>query len=179
MAVPEIPAGEWTVDPTHSRIGFVARHMMVTKVRGTFKEYTAKVTVGENPLDSTVEVEVQMDSIDTGNADRDGHLRTNDFFDIAEYPTMKLVSKRFEVDGDDITMYADLTIKGVTKEVAFDLEFEGVGTDPWGGTRAGFSAEATVNRRDWGIEWNAPLEAGGVLVGDKVQIELDIQLVKA
>lgn len=179
MSQPEIPAGTWTVDPTHSRIGFVARHMMVTKVRGSFSEYSAEVEIGDDPLDSSLSAVVQMASIDTGNADRDNHLRTNDFFDIAGHPTMTLVATGFEQDGDDHRMHADLTIKGVTKPVTFDLELDGVGQDPWGGTRAGLSASTTINRRDWGIEWNAPLEAGGVLVGDKVQVELDIQLVKS
>jgi polyisoprenoid-binding protein YceI len=178
MALPEIPAGKWKVDPVHSRIGFVARHLMVTKVRGTFKDYTADVIVGDNPLDSQVSVLVQMDSIDTGNSDRDGHLRTNDFFDVPQHPTMTFESTKFEADGDDYTMTGELTIRGVTKSVTFDIEFEGVTGDMWGGTRAGISAEATVNRKDWGIEWNAVLETGGVAVADKVQLELDIQMVK-
>jgi len=177
-SLPELPAGKWTVDPTHSRVGFVARHLMVSKVRGEFREYTADVEIGENPLQSSVRVEVQMDSIDTGNADRDGHLRTNDFFDVPEHPTMTLVSTSFEQHGNDVVMHTDLTIRGKTLPVKFDVEFEGVAVDPWGGTRAGFSGSATINRKDWGIEWNAPLEAGGVLVGDKVDIDLDIQLVK-
>ena len=178
MTLPQLPQGTWTVDAAHSRIGFVARHMMVTKVRGTFHDFDAEVKVGGDLLDSTVRVEVRMDSIDTGNADRDGHLRTNDFFDIQQYPTMSFQSTGFAAEGGTYLMHGDLTIKGVTKPVTFELEFDGLGTDPWGGTRAGFSAATTVNRRDWGIEWNAPLEAGGVLVGDKVAIELDIQLVQ-
>lgn len=175
----DLPAGTWTIDPTHTRIGFVARHMMVTKVRGSFGTYTADVSIGANPLESSVRAEVEMASIDTGNADRDGHLRTNDFFDVATHPTMTLVSTSFEVSGDAYVMHADLTIKGVTRPVEFALEFDGVGQDPWGGTRAGFTASTTINRKDWGIEWNAPLETGGVLVGEKVQIELDVQLVRA
>ena len=176
---PAIPAGTWTVDPTHTRIGFVARHMMVTKVRGAFHEFTADVEIGEDPLASRVEAEVQMASIDTGSADRDGHLRTNDFFDVEQHPTMRLVSTGFDAAGDHYVMHAELTIKGVTRPVDFELEFDGVGQDPWGNTRAGFTATTTVNRKDWGIEWNAPLETGGVLVGDKVQIEIDAQLVKS
>lgn len=176
---PAIPAGTWTVDPTHTRIGFVARHMMVTKVRGAFHEFTADVEIGEDPLASRVEAEVQMASIDTGSADRDGHLRTNDFFDVEQHPTMRLVSTGFDAAGGHYVMHADLTIKGVTRPVDFELEFDGVGQDPWGNTRAGFTATTTVNRKDWGIEWNAPLETGGVLVGDKVQIEIDAQLVKS
>jgi polyisoprenoid-binding protein YceI len=179
MPLPEIPAGTWTVDPVHSRIGFVARHMMVTKVRGTFTDYTAEAVVGDNPLEAKVSAVVQMASIDTGNKDRDGHLRTNDFFDVAQFPTMSLTSTGFTEEDGEYKMHADLTIKGVTNPVTFDVEFEGVTGDPWGGTRAGASAEATINRKDWGIEWNAPLETGGVMVGDKVQIELDLQLVKS
>ena len=168
-----LPTGTWTIDPTHTRIGFVARHMMVTKVRGSFGEFSAEVEVAENPFESKLSAEVQMASIDTGNADRDGHLRTNDFFDIEQHPTMRLVATGFEGSGDSYVMHADLTIKGVTKPVDF------VGQDPWGGTRAGFAATTTINRKDWGIEWNAPLETGGVLVGEKVQIDLDVQLVKS
>jgi polyisoprenoid-binding protein YceI len=152
--------------------------MMVTKVRGSFDDYDADVQIGANPLDSTLTAEVRMASIDTGNADRDGHLRTNDFFDVEQYPTMALRSTGFEVDGDEITMQADLTIKGVTRQVAFTLEFDGVGQDPWGATRAGFSASATIKRSDFGVEFNAALETGGVLVGEKIQIELDVQLVQ-
>lgn len=179
MSTPSIPAGIWNVDPTHSRVGFVARHMMVTKVRGQFSDYTVDVVIGDDPLDSKVSVAVQMVSVDTGNADRDGHLRTNDFFDIDSHPTMTFESTRFIADGDDYKMIGDLTVKGVTREVEFDVEFEGLGTDPWGGTRAGFEAKAVIDRTDFGVEFNAPLETGGVLLGDKVTIELDVQLVKA
>jgi polyisoprenoid-binding protein YceI len=179
MNTPEIPAGTWNVDPTHSRVGFVARHMMVTKVRGQFSDYTADVAIGENPLDSKVSVAVQMASVDTGNSDRDGHLRTNDFFDVDTYPTMAFESTSIVSDGDDYKLIGDLTVKGVTKSVEFDLEFEGLGADPWGGTRAGFEAKTVIDRTDFGVEFNAALETGGVLLGDKVTIELDIQLVKA
>ena len=174
-----IPAGAWTVDRVHTRIGFVARHLMVTKVRGSFSDFSAEVEIAENPLESSLTAEVQMASIDTANADRDGHLRTNDFFDIERYPTMSLRATRFEGSGDRFTMAADLTIKGVTRTVDFDLEFDGVSQDPWGGTRAGFSASAVIDRTDFGIEFNATLETGGVLVGEKVQIELDVQLVRS
>jgi polyisoprenoid-binding protein YceI len=179
LTIPQIAAGTWTVDPTHSRIGFVARHMMVTQVRGSFADYTAEVTIGENPIDSHVEVTVQMASVDTGSADRDGHLRTNDFFNVDEHPTMAFESTAVRAKGDGYLLTGDLTIKGITRPVDFELEFEGVGQDPWGGTRAGFTATATINRKDWGVEFNAPLETGGVLVSDKVTIELDIQLVKS
>jgi polyisoprenoid-binding protein YceI len=174
-----LPAGSWTVDPTHSRIGFVARHMMVTKVRGSFSDFSATVEIGEDPLASSLAAVVQMASIDTGNADRDAHLRTNDFFAIDQHPTMSLVATGFAGAGSAYVMTADLTIKGVTLPVEFDLEFDGVGQDPWGGTRAGFSATATIDRKEFGLEYNAVLETGGVLIGDKVRIELDVQLVKA
>ncbi len=176
---PQLPAGTWNVDPTHSRIGFVARHMMVTKVKGQFKDYTATVEVAENPLASRVEFEVQMASVDTGNDDRDGHLRTNDFFNVDEFPTMTFRSTSILADGDDITLTGDLTIKGITKSVEFEVEFEGLGADPWGGTRAGFEAKAVIDRTDFGVEFNAALETGGVLLADKVTIEVDLQLVKA
>ena len=174
-----LPAGTWSLDPTHTHIGFTVRHMMVAKVRGSFSDYSAEITVGENPLESNLSAVVQMASIDTGNGDRDGHLRANDFFSIDEFPTMTLQSTSIEVKGDDYVLHADLTIKGVTKSVPFDLEFAGTGQDPWGNTKAGFSASATINRKDFGIEWNAPLETGGVLIGEQVKIEIDAELVKA
>jgi polyisoprenoid-binding protein YceI len=171
--------GSWSVDPTHTTIAFVARHMMLSKVRGTFGEFTADVTIGDDPLQSSVTAEVQMASIDTGNPDRDGHLRTNDFFAIDEFPTMTLRSTGVEPDGDDYVLHTELTVRGVTRPVDFALEFGGIGQDPWGNTRAGFEASATINRKDFGIEWNTALETGGVLVGDKVQIELDVQIVQS
>jgi polyisoprenoid-binding protein YceI len=171
--------GAWSVDPTHTTMAFVARHMMLSKVRGTFGEFTADVNIGDDPLQSSVTAEVQMASIDTGNPDRDGHLRTNDFFAIDEFPTMTLRSTGVEPDGDDYVLHTELTVRGVTRPVDFALEFGGIGQDPWGNTRAGFEASATINRKDFGIEWNTALETGGVLVGDKVQIELDVQIVKS
>jgi polyisoprenoid-binding protein YceI len=171
--------GSWSVDPTHTTIAFVARHMMLSKVRGTFGEFTADVTIGDDPLQSSVTAEVQMASIDTGNPDRDGHLRTNDFFAIDEFPTMTLRSTGVEPDGDDYVLHTELTVRGVTRPVDSALEFGGIGQDPWGNTRAGFEASATINRKDFGIEWNTALETGGVLVGDKVQIELDVQIVQS
>lgn len=174
-----IEAGTWNVDPSHTRIGFLARHMMVAKVRGSFSEYTADVTIAENPLESSLTAEVQMASIDTGSEDRDNHLRTNDFFDIEQFPTMTLRSTGIDQNGDEYKLHADLTIKGVTRPVTFDLEFDGVGQDPWGGTRAGLSASATIDRTDFDVSFNAPLETGGVLVSEKVKIEIDVELVKA
>jgi polyisoprenoid-binding protein YceI len=175
----QLTPGAWTVDVAHTKVGFTVRHMMVSKVRGTFEEFTAEIVIGENPLESTLNATVQMASIDTGNADRDGHLRTNDFFAIEQFPTMELRSTGFAAKGDDFVMHADLTIKGVTKPVTFDLEFGGVGQNPWGQTVAGFTATASIDRKDFGVEYNAALETGGVLIGDKVQIELDVEINKA
>jgi polyisoprenoid-binding protein YceI len=178
MSLDQLTPGTWTVDKPHSTIGFVARHMMVSKVRGRFTDFTASIEIADEPLESSVVADVEMASIVTGDDTRDNHLRTNDFFDVENHPTMTLRSTGFERDGDEYVMHTDLTIKGITKSVDFDLEFAGVGKDPWGGTRAGFTATTTINRKDFGVEWNAPLEAGGVLVGDKVTVELDVQLVQ-
>lgn len=178
MANP-IPSGTWTIDPVHSRLGFSVRHMMIAKVRGSFTDFSGEVTIADDPLQSTVAVDVQLGSIDTANDDRDNHLRTNDFFDVANHPTMTFRSTRVEADGDDYIVHGDLTIRGVTNPVALEVEFDGTSKDPWGGTRAGFSAETEVNRKDWGMEWNTPLEAGGVMLGDKVKLEIDVQLVKS
>lgn len=178
MANP-IPSGKWTIDPSHTHVGFTVRHMMIAKVRGSFSDVSGEVEIADDPLQSKVSVDVQLESIDTGDADRDNHLRTNDFFDIANHPTMTFRSTRVEADGDDYIVHGDLTIRGVTNPVALEVEFDGTSKDPWGGTRAGFSAETEINRKDWGMEWNTPLEAGGVMLGDKVKIEIDVQLVKS
>lgn len=175
----QLTPGTWNVDPSHSTVGFTARHLMITKVHGTFKTFSGSITVGSDPLKSTVEATVDMASVHTGDDNRDGHLRTGDFFEVETYPTMSLRSTGISGAGGDYTMTADLTIKGVTKPVTFDLEFEGVSKDPWGNTKAGFSASTEINRKDWGIEWNAVLDTGGVALGEKVKINLDIQAVKA
>jgi polyisoprenoid-binding protein YceI len=172
---PSIPAGTWQVDTSHSAVTFTARHMMVAKVRGRFKDFSADIVIAEDPLQSTVNATVQMASIDTGDSSRDDHLQTNDFFDIENHPTMTFRSTSLEGSGDEYKLHGDLTIRGVTKPVTFDLEFGGAGKDPWGNTKAGFTATGTINRKDFGVEWNAPLETGGVLVGDKVTIEIDIE----
>ena len=180
QTLPQLAAGTWNLDASHSVVGFTVRHLMVSKVRGKFTDFTARVVVAGDPLQSVVEAEVQMASIDTGDENRDNHLRTNDFFDVEHFPTMTLRSTGFEPKGgDDFVMHTELTIRGVTRPVDFDLELGGVGPDPWGGTRAGFTASATINRKDFGVEWNAPLETGGVVVSDKVNIELDVELVQA
>jgi polyisoprenoid-binding protein YceI len=174
-----LTAGVWNVDASHSTIGFSARHLMVSKVRGHFATFTGTLTIADDPLASGVEATVEIASITTGDDSRDGHLKSADFFDAENFPTMTLVSKGIEQDGSDYVLHTDLTIKGVTKPVDFELEFDGVAGDPWGGTRAGFSAQAEINRKDWGLEWNVALETGGVLVGEKVKIQLDVEAVKA
>lgn len=175
----DLTPGTWTVDPSHSTIGFVARHLMVSKVRGHFATFSGTVTIAGDPYDSKVEATVDIASVTTGDDTRDGHLKSADFFDLEKYPNMTLVSTGIEKDGSGYVLHSDLTINGITKPVDFELEFNGVGADPWGGTRAGFSAEADVNRKDWGLEWNVALEAGGVLVGDKVKIQLEIEAIKS
>jgi polyisoprenoid-binding protein YceI len=170
--------GTWTVDPSHSHIGFVVRHLMVAKVRGTFNEFTGTITVPENPLEASLVAEVQMASIDTKDAGRDGHLKTGDFFEVETYPTMTLRSTSIEANGGDLVLHGDLTIKGITHPVAFDLEFDGVAQDPYGNTKAGFSATGEINRKDFGIEWNMVLETGGIALGEKVKIEIEIEAVK-
>jgi polyisoprenoid-binding protein YceI len=171
----ELTPGTWTVDASHSEIGFVARHLMVTKVRGQFKAFEGEVKVGQPIEGSSVSATVQIDSIDTGSADRDAHLRSADFFDVANHATMTFNSTEVTAD----SLKGDLTIKGITRPVEFALEYNGIATDPWGNAKAGFEAETEINRKDWGLEWNVALEGGGVLVSEKIKLKLDIQLVKS
>ncbi|MBK5222207.1 MAG: YceI family protein [Acidimicrobiia bacterium] len=184
MSTSTIPAtlsGDYTLDPSHSRIGFTARHAMVTKVRGSFKEVEGSgVLDAENPANSTAQLTIQAASIDSGNADRDGHLRSNDFFDMETYPTITFTSTAVEPVGDDnFRVTGDLTIKDVTKPVDVELEFTGTAVDPFGNTRIGFEGTTTINRKDWGVNWNAALEAGGVLVSEKVTLEFDLSAIKS
>lgn len=171
--------GTWNVDPAHSALNFSVKHLMVSKVRGKFSAFSGTATIDADPLKSSVQATAEVSSLDTGDEGRDAHVKSGDFFDIDNHPTIEFTSTKIERDGSDFALFANLTIKGTTKNVKFDLEFDGVATDPWGNTKAGFSAEAEINRKDFGIEWNAALETGGVLVGEKVKIQLDIQLVKS
>jgi len=171
--------GTWTIDASHSTVGFVARHLMITKVRGRFTDVSGSVAVAPTATDSVVTATINLASVDTGDEKRDGHLRSADFFDVEQFPTMTFASTGVKEEGGAYTLFGDLTIKGVTRQVELDLEFDGVNGDPWGGTRASFSAEGDINRKDWGLEWNVALESGGVLVSEKVKLTLDIQLVKA
>ena len=172
--------GTYTLDAAHSRLGFVARHAMVTKVRGAFNEFEGTAVIdGENPSKSTASVTIKVDSVDTRNAQRDGHLRTNDFLDIETYPEIRFVSTSIEHEGgNDFQVTGDLTIKGVTKQIALPLGFQGAAKDPFGNDRVGFEGSVAINRKDWGITWNAALEAGGVLVSEKVTLEFEISAIK-
>jgi polyisoprenoid-binding protein YceI len=172
-------AGDYTLDHTHTRIGFVARHAMVTKVRGAFNEFEGTAHIDEDLSKSWAKVAVNVDSIDTRNADRDGHLRTNDFLDIENHPqiTFESTSVR-QLDDVTVQVSGDLTIKGVSKPVTIDFEYQGQATDPFGNQRVGFEGAVTINRKDWGITWNAALETGGVLVSDKVTLEFEVSAVK-
>ncbi|MFP5317073.1 MAG: YceI family protein [Acidimicrobiia bacterium] len=172
--------GTYALDPAHSRLGFVARHAMVTKVRGSFKEVDGKGYFdAADPSQSWLEVTIQAASIDTGNETRDGHLRTNDFFDPENHPEIRFRSTLVEqLDEATYRVTGDLSIKGTTKPITVDLELTGPAVDPWGNTRIGLEGSVTVNRRDWGINWNAALDAGGVLVSEKVVLEFDVAAVR-
>lgn len=178
-AIDAIESGTWTIDGSHSTVGFTARHLMITKVRGRFGAVDGSVTIAEDRLQSSVTATIEMASVETGDAGRDEHLRSGDFFDVENHPTMTFVSTGVAADGDDFVLRGDLTIKGVTKPVELELEFDGVSGDPWGGTRIGFTAEGEINRKDWGLDWNMALDTGGVLVSEKIKIQLDIEAVKA
>lgn len=172
--------GNWTLDPAHTRLGFSARHAMVTKVRGQFEEFegTARVDA-QNPANSHVEVTIQAASINTRNKMRDDHLRTNDFLEIDKYPTLTFKSTNVErIDDENVRITGDLTIKATTRQVAIDFEFGGSAVDPFGNTRMGWEGKTTINRQDYGVAFNAALEAGGVLVSDKVGIEIEISAIK-
>jgi polyisoprenoid-binding protein YceI len=175
---PEL-VGTWDIDPNHSTVEAVARYAMLTSVRGRFASFTGAITVGETLQDSNVQVEIDASSIDTRNETRDGHLKSEDFLHVEQHPTIRFRSTRVEQVGDgDYRVWGDLTMRGVTKEVELDMTFDGIGSDPWGNTRAGVVATTTINRKDWGVNWNAAIEAGGVLVGDRLKIELNISAIK-
>lgn len=173
--IPGYKAGTWVLDPAHSEVTFSVRHMMISKVRGTFGMKSATLIAPENPLDAKVEASVDVTSLDTNDAGRDAHLRSAEFFDVENHPTMEFVSTGAHVKGDEFFVDGDLTIRGVTKPVSFEFDFGGFGTDPWGNYKAGATAKTVVNREEFGLTWNAALETGGVLVGKDVTITLDLQ----
>jgi polyisoprenoid-binding protein YceI len=170
--------GDYTLDVSHTRLGFSARHAMVTTVRGTFKDFegTAHVDTA-NPADSKVDLVIKAASIDTGVADRDAHLRSADFFDVENHPEITFTSTDVSRDGDDWTIVGDLTIKGISKPVSIDFEATGSARDPFGNLRIGFEGQAAISRKDWGLTYNAALETGGLLVSDKIKLDFDISAI--
>lgn len=169
--------GTWTIDGTHTTVGFVARHLMFTKVRGAFKSFSGNIEVAEPIENSSVSVEIDAASIDTGTADRDGHLRSGDFLDVENHPKVSFASTGVRRDGQQFKVDGELTMVGVTKPVTLDVEFDGQAVDPFGNTKAGFAASTTINREEWGLTWNAALEGGGVLVSKEIRIEIEAQAV--
>lgn len=168
----------WQVDKSHTHIYFTARHMMISKVRGSFESYDIDIDFdAENPANTTVTATLAADSIFTRDEKRDAHLKSPDFLNAAEYPAITFRSKRVEqVDANSGRLIGDLTIRGVTNEVVLDVDYAGIHKAPWGGRSAGFSATTTINRKDWGLEWNVALETGGWLVGDQINIEIELEL---
>ncbi|QXC59547.1 YceI family protein [Aquihabitans sp. G128] len=179
MTNPEIPAGTWTIDPSHSEVGFSVRHLMVSKVKGNFETFEGTITIAEDPLASSVTAEVDLSSINTRDEGRDGHLKSADFFEVENHPKLTFTSTSVEPSGSDFKVTGDLTIKGTTKSVVLDLEFNGVHPDPWGGTRAGFSAETEISRKEFGVDFEIPMDGGGVVVGDKIKVILEVEAVLA
>jgi polyisoprenoid-binding protein YceI len=176
-AIPGYLAGTWTIDPVHSEVGFMVRHLMVSKVRGKFKTFEGTIVTAEDPLQSTLTAEIDLASIDTGNEQRDGHIKSADFFDIEKYPKMTYSSTSITPKGDAWVIDGDLTLHGVTKSIPLLVELNGFGPDPYGGTRAGFSALAELSRSDFGIDISMPMDGGGVVVGDKVTITIEVEAV--
>ncbi|RMB59991.1 YceI family protein [Tessaracoccus antarcticus] len=179
-ATPTNTTGTWEIDPSHSQVGFTARHAMVTKVRGSFNDFEGTVVVNDDDLASTqITVIIQAKSIDTRNEQRDGHLRSNDFLAMDEFPEITFVSTSVTpTDASGLDVTGDLTIKGITNTVRIPFSFEGTATDPFGNARAGFEGAVTINRKDYGVTWNAALETGGVLVSEKITLEFDISAIK-
>lgn len=174
-------SGTYNLDPSHSRVGFVTRHAMIAKVRGAFNDVAGVASIdGANPGASSLAVTVQVASVDTRDANRDGHLQSPDFFDAAAFPAITFTGTGFDITDDEtVAVTGDLTIKGITKSVTVPFTFGGVAVDPFGNARVGFEGQIVVNRKDWGLTWNAALETGGVLVADKVTLELEVSAVKA
>lgn len=179
MTLPEgLTPGVWTLDMSHSEVGFTVRHAGISKVRGRFKEASAEAHLGNSLADSSLHATVKTASFDSGDANRDGHVRGPDFFDVEKYPEMTFRATSIRGEGEDYVLAGDLTIRGVTRPVDLEVEYTGVAVDPFGATRAGFSAEAEISRKEFGLTWNAVLEAGGLLVADKVRINVEAAMVK-
>lgn len=176
------PKTKWVIDPVHSEIAFKVRHLMITNVKGVFNEFEASIyTTGDDFMTAEVDFWMNPASVDTGSADRDVHLKGADFFDVENHKEITFTANTYEkVDNDSsYELYGDLTIKGITKRIKLDVEFGGVVKDPWGNEKAGFSINGKINRKDWGLNWNAALEAGGLLVSDEVSVSCDVQLLKS
>ena len=177
LQIPE--AGTYVLDQAHTTVEFVGRHLMITKVRGRFTDFDGRIVIGDSPADSSVEVTINAASVNSGDDKRDGHLRSPDFLDVENYPTMTFRSTSVEVDRDgSAKITGDLTVKDVTRPVTLDVEFDGASPDPWGGQRLGFTATTEIDREDWGLTWNVALETGGMLVGKKIRLEFNVQAVK-
>jgi polyisoprenoid-binding protein YceI len=177
VEIPGYVAGTWAIDPVHSEVSFTVRHMMVSKVRGRFDKFEGTIVTAEDPLASTVTASVELDSINTGQEQRDAHIRSADFFEVEKYPTMTFTSTALKAGEEGYILEGDLTLKGVTKTVAFNLEVNGIGPDAYGGTRIGFSAETQIHRSDFGVNFNGPIPGvpGGVAVSENVTINLEIE----
>lgn len=173
------PAGTWAIEPSHSTIEAIAKHLRITKVRGRFSSFEGKVEVPEDALQSRISVTIDAASIDTNSEDRDQHLRSEDFLHVEQHPTLQFESTGVEEVGGGYKVTGDLTMRGVTKPVTLDVTYGGLTEDPWGNTRALFAAETTLNREEWGLTWNQALEAGGVLVSKEIKVEIEAQLVQA
>jgi polyisoprenoid-binding protein YceI len=177
--IPGYVAGTWNIDPVHSEVGFSVRHLMVSKVRGRFTKFSGQIVTADDPQDSTVTAEIDLASISTGNEQRDAHIRSADFFEVETYPTMTYRSTGIKFHDGEYLLDGELTLKGVTKNVPLKLELNGFGPDPYGGTRAGFTATGELNRRDFNVSFNAPMQNGGVVVADKISLQLEIEAVLA
>lgn len=170
---------QWILDPTHSELQFKVKHLMITTVTGSLKTFNASLSADSDEFDNaSISFEAETGSIDTGNTDRDNHLKSADFFDSAQFPIISFISSSLAKDGEDYVLKGDLTIKGVTKPVKLNAEFGGIATDPWGNTKAGFTLSGKINRTDFGLTWNAALETGGVMVSEEVKIVGELQFVK-
>jgi polyisoprenoid-binding protein YceI len=175
--IPGYVAGTWVIDPVHSEVGFSVRHLMVSKVRGRFETFEGEIVTSDDILETTATLTVDLNSINTGNADRDNDLRSANYFEVDKYPTMTYRVLDIRADGDKYVADGELTVKDITNPVALQVEFHGVSPDPWGGTRAGLSATGEINRKDFGITFDMPMEGGGLVVGDKIKIDLEIEAV--
>jgi polyisoprenoid-binding protein YceI len=179
LSVPGYQAATWNIDPVHSEVGFSVRHMMVSKVRGRFTKFSGQLVTAENPLQSAVTAEIDLTSINTGQEQRDQHIQSADFFEVETYPTMTYKSTGIRVEDGEYILDGDLTLKGVTKNVPLRLELQGFGEDAYGGYRAGFTATGEINRRDFNVNFSAPMQNGGVVVADKIQLHLEIEAIRA